>query len=267
VVCGGGRLYCDDEFVVRRKIFMHFQHAVEQLGLSEHEAKVYLAALRLGIANNTDIAAGAKLPRTTCAGVLATLQEKGLVNYFIGKKRGSKRMFSAENPDKFLTMIKEREAVFQSIMPQLKALHRAAGAKPSVYFYEGLDSIRKIFSDILEAQRPLLAITSIDDANKTLGTHFTQFIRTRTSKGMPVRLLTMRTPASLQIKEFDQENLRKTRFFPAGFRLTTANFVYGNRIAIISLNRAKVMGLIIEDEDIAQTFTTYFELMWAGAAS
>ena len=151
---------------------MHIQRAIELLGLSEHEAQVYVALLRLGIATSTDIAKNAKIPRTTCAGVLGALQEKGLVNYFVGKKGGSKRMFSAENPDKFLIMIKEREAAFEAIMPQLKALHRAAGAKPSVYFYEGVEHTRKIFDDIIATQKPFLAITSVDDTEQAFGDYF-----------------------------------------------------------------------------------------------
>lgn len=257
----------DDELVVGRKMSqsMHFQQAIKQFGLSDYEARVYVAALRLGIASITEVAKAAHIPRTTCYHVLESLGALGFINYFIGRKRGSKKMYSAENPDKFIMLLREREAVIKEIIPQLKALHREQGHKPTVYFYDRVEGIKKIFGDILDAQRPFLAITSIDDALKVLGTFFEHFMSRRYGRKIPVKLLTNKTKKSLELKKRDAQALRQTRFLPEQYVFKTANFIYGNKVALISFNRDIPMGLIIEDEYITQTHQMFFEIAWSSA--
>ena len=51
------------------------------------------------------------------------------------------------------------------------------------------------------------------------------------------------------------------RFLPEGFEFPTATYVYGNKVAILSLEKEPV-GIIIENEDIARTQGMVFELLW-----
>lgn len=244
---------------------MHFQKSIEQLGFSKYEARVYLAALRLGISNISEIAKKANIPRTTCYHVLGALEKRGLINYFMSKKGGSKKMYSAENPDVFTLMLREREAVIKEIVPQLKAVHREQGSKPTLYFYEGVDGIKRIFSDIIESQESLLAITSVEDALKVLGNFFDDFIAKRIARKIPIRFLTIRTEKTLAMQKNDQHELRITRFLPPNYKIRTATFVYGNKVALISFRRSVPIGLTIEDEDIVETHKMYFELAWQSA--
>jgi len=103
---------------------MHIPSAIEQLGYSPHEVKVYLAALRLGGSTATDIAEAAKIPRTTVNLIIDSLHRKGLMNAYVQHRR---RIWTAENPSKLLMRLKEHEAALKVILPQLQSFGHNAG--------------------------------------------------------------------------------------------------------------------------------------------
>src|SRR6185369_15991067 len=95
-------------------ILMHLRAAIEQLGYSPHEVTVYLAALELGGSTVTEIAAKARLPRTTVNLVIRALQKRGLMNAYLQRRR---KIWGAENPEKLLIALKESEAALKVVLP------------------------------------------------------------------------------------------------------------------------------------------------------
>ena len=74
---------------------MHTQQLLQKLGFSGNEAKVYLAALEMGLSSAQDIAEKAGIKRTTGYSVLSYLVNRGVV----GKtKVKGKTRFLAEPP-------------------------------------------------------------------------------------------------------------------------------------------------------------------------
>lgn len=243
---------------------MHIQQTIETLLNDKEEAAVYVASLHLGEALLSDIAKKAGVPRTSCYYILDSLIKKGFINFY--QKRGRK-YYSAENPRKFQIVLKEREAALKEIMPQLIAMHSAVGATPSISFYEGVGGINMILNNILEQQHPLLALTSIDDIVAIIGEDLYRFIRARKNKFLRVNLITNKTPATLALQKKDAQELRVTRFLPPETKLQTANFIYGDHVAIVSLNPVKPLGIIIEDNSIADTQRFLFDTLWAHATT
>ncbi|MBU1270375.1 MAG: helix-turn-helix domain-containing protein [Nanoarchaeota archaeon] len=79
---------------------------LEDLGLSEAEAKVYLALLETGSTLAGPIIKKTGLHRGTTYQILQRLIEKGLVSYVI---KAGKRYFEATDPNRFLAILKEKE--------------------------------------------------------------------------------------------------------------------------------------------------------------
>src|SRR5579871_1592025 len=98
---------------------MHLQTTIRQLGYSENEAKVYLAALSLGETSVTELATKARLPRTSVQLVVEKLEQEGLLNPFLKRRR---RYWVAENPEKLLIKLKEREGALKNILPELQGM-------------------------------------------------------------------------------------------------------------------------------------------------
>ena len=239
---------------------MHLQKTIEQLGYSPNEVKVYFASLSLGEATITDIAQNAKIPRTNAQFIILRLYNSGLINFYIKRRR---KYWIAENPEKLLTALKEKELFLKEALPEIQALRYDTGVKPTIKFFSGEENIRLIFQDIIETKHNILSLTSMEDALKLLGEDFQDFIIQRYKRHLRVKFLTNRGPETIALKKRNTEELREIRFLPEGFIVKNANFVYGEKVAIMSLNKKTPVGIIIEDKDIAHTQTMLFDTIWA----
>ena len=239
---------------------MHLKSVIEQLGYSPHEVTVYLAALELGGSTTTEIAAKSRLPRTTVNLIISSLQRKGLMNAFLKRRR---KIWAAENPERLLITLREREAALKIILPELQSLRRDTGVKPTVRTYSGAEEIKQIMTDILETKHHVLAIISWDEWINVLGKDFVDdFIESRFRHFLRIRLLTPKTKSAIALKERDSKELRVTQFLPDSAGITNTNFIYGNKVAIISLNTKRPVGILIEDQDIHHTMEVLFESLW-----
>ena len=239
---------------------MHIKSVIEQLGHSPQEASVYLAALELGGSTATDIAAKARLPRTTVNLIINSLNKKGLMNAYIQRKR---KIWAAENPERLLITLKEREAALKLVLPELQSLRHDTGVKPTVRAYSGVEEIRQIMNDILEAKHNISAILSWDEWKALLGeAYMDDFIETRYRQYLRIRILTPKSKSAAALKARDGEELRTTQFLPSSVEINNCNFIYANKVAIISLNKKRPVGILIEDQDIHHTMEVLFESMW-----
>src|SRR3989344_6809423 len=107
---------------------------LEELGLSEAEAKVYLALIETGSTLAGLIIKKTGLHRGTTYQILQRLKEKGLVSSVI---KGKKQYFEPASPDRLIDTLKEREEKLQSIIPSLNEKLKASKEKQEVTVYYG----------------------------------------------------------------------------------------------------------------------------------
>lgn len=241
---------------------MHIQTVLQQLGYSPNQVIIYLAALKMGETKIADIAEQVAMPRTTVTELVEELHKHGLMNYYA--KRGRK-YWVAENPDKLMIALKENEAALLAILPQLQAMKFESGeSKPNIRYYKGVAEVKNIFNDIITTKHNMLATVSWDDFREYFGNNFSDdFIERRNSHNLRIRLITPKTALAEKLKFADAKELRITRFLPNNIELhRISNFIYGDKVAIISMNRKEPMGIVICDPDVAYAMTIYFESLW-----
>ncbi len=239
---------------------MHIRSVIENLGYPKNEVSLYLAALDMGESTITDLAARVRIPRTTVQGVIEQMQRNGLMNCYIKRRR---KYWVAENPEKLLISLKEREAALKSIMPELQAKRFGHGGRPVVSLYNGMEHIKLITDDIIDTKHNILGIIAWDEWRAFFGDSFVDdFIERRYRHFLKIRLLTPRTPTSVSLKEKDAAENRHTRFLAPDLDIHNTNFIYGNKVAIISLSKRRPIGIVIDDPDIAHTMSLLFESMW-----
>jgi HTH-type transcriptional regulator, sugar sensing transcriptional regulator len=123
---------------------------LQQLGLTETEARVYLAMLELGPSSVQNIAKKARISRTAAYDIIRALQEKGISSTF---QKGRKNVFSVEDPKqledyfgKHLDQMKEHLGAFKHLLPELRLMQ--GDDKPKVRYYSGDEGIQALFRDL-----------------------------------------------------------------------------------------------------------------------
>ena len=236
------------------------EQELRAFGLTDKEIKVYLACLQLGTALVNEISKKAGTHRTYTYEVLKSLKEKGIVSYVI---KSGKQYFEVARPEKLLSILKEREERIRSILGDLNEVYKSAVEKPKIEVYEGKDGLKTILDDILAFKGELITYGSTEKLVKILQFYFPSFIRLRIKRRIPVRVLTERSPEAVAIHKADKREFREMRFITEGLFPSTV-YIYGNKVAILSLEK-EIIGLLIEDMNIAATQRFIFELLWKHA--
>lgn len=239
---------------------MNTHELLKQFDLDGKKANVYLAILELGSAGATDIAKKATIKRTTAYDILLELQKNGLV---YETRKGKKRLFVAENPNKLRKNLEEKNRILEELLPELQYLHNAQGTKPQIRFYEGKNGLKDVYDDTLNYAGELLILAS-DDTVKTLGTDWAQnYLKKRVKKNIRARAILPET--ELIKSDFvanDQQHLRMSKLIdPKKYPFSTEINIYGHKkVALISAKEE--MGVIIEGTEIHKTLKLIFQLLW-----
>ena len=112
---------------------------LQDFGLSEKEAHVYLAALEIGRATADQLAKHSKIVRSTTYVQLDSLMKMGLMSTY---EEGKKTYFAPESPEllkRLLLKQKEemntKEQELSALLPALLQQFEGAGERPVVRFF------------------------------------------------------------------------------------------------------------------------------------
>jgi len=234
------------------------EQVLREYGLRDNEIKVYIANLMVGNATANEIAKKAHLLRTTTYEVLKTLAEKGMISHVI--KSGVK-YFEATNPNKLVSMLEERKEKIKSILPELEVIRKSVIEKPGVHLFEGKSGIKTILDDIINANPKEILQLNSAKIFQTLQYYFPNWINQRVKHRISTRILQQKVKIIEKYKKKGKE-LREIRFLPKSFKINTANFMYKNKIAILTMKEGEIIGVIIENKEIVETQRSLFEFLW-----
>lgn len=237
------------------------QKELENAGLSQSEAKTYLALLELGETNISRISKKAGNKRSTTYLIMDSLKLKGLAHSF--KKKG-RSVFYAEDPRLLEEKLEERKKAIGRIMPQLLSIANVMDRKPAIRFYEGKDGLRDLFKDILKYPDQEV----LEWYSESYATHFDEeffskyFTPRRVKNKIWVRAILPDNEIIRKLIVNNEKQLRQTKLLdPAKYHIAIEMNVYAqNKISIISFEEE--IGLIIESQKIHDSMKNLFELMW-----
>lgn len=128
-----------------------------EFGLSEKEAKTYIALLELGVAGANDIAGKTGINRSSSYVVLETLKQRGLVTMAVDKNNLQK--YVAATPDILLRLAEDKarkqmdvKEKIEKAVPELKVLHKDMRLRPKVYVFTDKEAIRQCYYDTFDEQ-------------------------------------------------------------------------------------------------------------------
>lgn len=242
---------------------------LQEFGLSENEARVYLASLEIGKATAEQVARHAGVKRPTTYVQLESLMQRGLMSSFDERK---KTYFAAESPEylkrvisakKLETEYKEKE--LEKLLPELKDLFEHAGVRPRVRFFEGKEGIITMREEFLKAkEKEMFAIFSQDALLEIFSkTELDEYSQKRLAFGIKTHAVYTRKAG--KFKEELPPHAENWRFMPEEkLSLGADILVYDKNVALMA-HRGKIMGVIVENEEIAKSMRSLFHVVWETA--
>lgn len=240
------------------------------LGLSPEEADIYLSLINSGPQSAGQLAKSTKVKRTYIYSVSASLVKKGLVSQ---SKKGKTTVFSPMSPDKLASLVENKkvlieqaENTLESIMPSLKEKFEAVDTRPVVTYYEGADGIKKVYKDTLKNAKEILALVETSEVDPEIYNWVTkEYVRERAKGDIKVKAIASSGPKTAIYTGLNREELRETKVVSSEkFPFENEINIYGSKIAIINHKKGdKLLGVIIDNKSVAETFKSWFRLTWS----
>ncbi len=242
-----------------------FEKYLEQIGLSNKEAEVYIALLQYDSASVVELAQKTKVNRTTIYPVLETLAKKGLVSEIQVDK---KTHYQAEPPERLESFIERQKVVLEEnskrltdIIPQLKSIQRESGERPVVKYFEGRDgiisSIEEMYSPEIERnEKEIYLIYPKDLLNEI-------FKPDEKNKYRSVRIKNkVRSKVLYTFKDGEipsTEDGERIKIDEKKYPITCDISIHGDYVRINTL-KDKLAGISIKSKDFAETMKSLFKL-------
>ncbi len=238
---------------------IHF--SLREIGLSDKEIDLYLAALKAGECGMSELSRLAGIKRTSAYLLFSNLEKKGLIGSF--KTRRGKR-FVAKEPRYLIEKTKKELSALTDVMPSLEALSNLNIKKPKITYYEGVEDYVRVIEECLHKPHSTIRhIGSLSEGHKTFSKEYDleQFIPKRIKNHIFLKALY--TP---EVKEvFEKESpffLREVKCLPIKHKIKTLTLIHENKV-IITTARENLGIMVIESEEIATAEREKFDLLWS----
>jgi sugar-specific transcriptional regulator TrmB len=245
---------------------------VEELGLSNKEARVYIANLMLGPAGVQQIADTSGIKRVTTYVILEALVNLGLVSQ---TSHAKKTLFNAEAPDNLHRLLEKREQSLrdqkqqlEELLPQLKKLKTLPKTTPTIKFYDGNEGIRTVVKTVIQESKEagvkqVYGVSNLDE----LHTVFPEIAAAETnpdrvSAGIRSRIIYTSDRGPIY-EQGDTNKLRESRYVSSeDYPIHGDMAIVGDRVAMVSFAGIQPIGVIIQSPELSQMLLNLFNLAW-----
>ncbi len=241
---------------------------LQEIGLSEKEAAIYLHLLKVDQDSVADIAKATNINRTTVYPVLQQLMEKEFVTEV---KDGGKVFYHARTPDRIESYLEERKVKLEEqshaakdIIPQMKGVMRQEGERPIIEYHEGRDAILQVSKSFLadvKQNDEVYMIYPRDEVQELFTEKERKVLRElRINKGIRAKSLYTSTAG-----EYNPDNTGDRIHLDNNEYIVKADIgVYGDVIRMHTMGE-KLGTVTIKSKDLAETIRTLFKLAFKGS--
>lgn len=243
-----------------------------KLGLSDKEARVYLALLELGEDTVQNIATKSGVNRATTYVIIDKLLKLGLAS--LADK--DKTKYVAENPEELDNILKHQEEGIEKKRQNLKeslaellAIYNKNRDKPIVRYFEGsdgLEALDRYGKNKYLNLKEVLSVAPVDLIEESFPQRRKIAVSERVKLDIGSRVIY--THRNGVIKNFtNKEDLRTAVFIPRDkFPLGSSVQIYpGWGVKFFNYENKKHFGVLIQSRELSEAMKLMFELAWKAA--
>lgn len=230
-----------------------------EIGFEEQEAEVYIALLKKGQSLANEISKETGINRSSVYNILEKLIRKGIVSFVV---KNNIKYFSATEPKNLMKILKEKEAVLEKILPELKNIKNETKEDIMAEVYEGRRGGTTILKDIINTGEDYIGIGGEEQFEKVFAFYSIQYVKEIQKKNIKERLLVTN---GAKINRLGKTS--RIRYLPKQFFIpNTSTIVYGNKVGFVIYKKPFYV-VLIHSEALADSYRTFFNALWNMAKS
>ncbi|HIH38609.1 hypothetical protein J4460_01400 [Candidatus Woesearchaeota archaeon] len=230
--------------------------ALEQIGLTKNEIKVYLALLRLGSGSAGAIIDKAHVHNSVLHANLHSLIQKGFVAFII---KGKARVYQAAPPETILDYVDEKKNEISRLLPHLHQLQTLGAEKQHAEIFSGIKGVSTLLYQLIEETKPknefLFFSADVDLHNELIQKFYTRYDAKRKEKKLIVKGI---APVKLR-PLFAQRRYLRMKYVK--FPIPENTGICNDKMGIISWE-PEPSGILITSSLIVQKQRAFFNQIW-----
>jgi sugar-specific transcriptional regulator TrmB len=229
---------------------------LENIGLTKNQAEVYLTLLKLGSTTAQHIIQESGLHRSPVYDALEKLRERGLVSFVT---KDFKKYFQAAPPKALYSYLEEKKQELSEVMPQLETLENMKTEEIEASVYKGKEGLKAIHYDMLKEGKQIDVLGGKGLIFSELKYYIPHWEKERLKKNMKWRILWDTKKVRDEVIKLP---LVEGKVLPEGNETKSVINIYGNKVAIFLWNGLNPTAFMIDNKDVANSFRTWFELIY-----
>jgi sugar-specific transcriptional regulator TrmB len=241
--------------------------ALESIGLSKREIRVYIALLELGPTTVGPLQKKSGVPSSKIYEILERLSEKGLVSYIIIRGR---KNFQSSDPKKILLIMEQRTDQIKKLMPYLESKKILAKENQKVEMFIGIKAMKSMMMGVLSDAKKTenwfgfsTIKTSMEESVRRFYTWQGRFRDKAAKDHLLIPTANKHLFQNLYQEGFDYMKKRKTiRFTKSPLPVDTA--VFRDMVIIFNWDKTPA-AIIINNNSLAEQYKDFFKQLWEEA--
>lgn len=236
--------------------------ALADAGLTNAEAKVYLAMVELGTSTAGPIIQRTNLQSSVVHMALINLMHKGFASSI---KEGKKSHYQPANPRHILEYIDEKRDRLEKLIPKLTESMATAKDTPEVTTFRDIRGMKELLYELLEAGGKEHHTFGSSSESLMLGEEWwIRYHKKRAARGIKAKLLFNESLAYWKPEvKYPKSQIKYTRH---GFEPLTETIIRNDKVGILIWMTPPV-GVLMRHKTIAESYDKFFNIIWNAAKS
>lgn len=241
---------------------------LRELGLTEGEIKVYTALVSLGETTTGPIGEESDVSMSKVYEILERLAKKGLISHIIKNKT---KYFKASDPQRLLVYLREKQDILtqqedklQRLIPELELKQKINTSNETAQIYDGLKGIqtaRERTLKIMKKGDEMWILGIAKTPYDRLTPYFAEYHERRYKKGIKCNYLYNEYARKPHGELSASYPLSEVKYMPEGLITHAWMEIYADTVTI-GINKDKPFSIVIQNQEVANSFKIYAQLLW-----
>ncbi len=247
---------------------MDIEKALEQIGLTKNEVRIYLTLLELGQTTTGPIIKATGIHTSKVYDGLERLAQKGLISHII---KANTKHFKAVNPERLIDFLEEKkkeiveqEKEIKEIIPELKLKQQFVGGETEAEIFRGWKGMETVYHKMLLKTLHKGDMNYVLGASKGEDEERTRRFFNNYVKELAKKKINMKIIYNESARGNISENLKHPKLFEVRHMVHTTPAeinIWEDNVMIVILRKDPTV-ILVKDKKVADSFRSYFDVMW-----
>lgn len=241
------------------------ENLLTRLGLTSKEGKAFLELIKLGACPISVWAKHTGIIRSSMYVLLERLKTEGIVTTFIYKGVLHVQAIPvAEIPailyDKKKSIENTRD-LFIKYLPEMQKLEKSYGITPKIKFYEGKNRVETMYEEVIK-EKFFKAFFHPGSLKAIMPEYFHKIPQSLRVNGGTAKEILIRCKEAEEYKRLYHSDKHEIAMLSRGITFSSDTIITKEKIYLVGYSKTDVVATEIWNEELAQTQSTLFDLIW-----